>query len=113
MIRDLASKVSCVTVTSGRVEHVKSSTHCYLSQTYPNRELIILSQGDENSNQAISDYVSSLGRDDILFLSASPSLTLGAMRNSSCELANRKSRKNQAHPSVACHPTVQGHQEHP
>lgn len=87
MIRDLVPKISCVTVTTGRVDHVKNSTQCYLSQTYPNRELVILSQGDDAANKEILGYVKSLGRDDIMFLTADPRISLGAMRNASCELA--------------------------
>jgi len=77
MIRDLVPKISCVTVTTGRVDHVKNSTRCYLSQTYPNLELVILSQGDDEANASLSAYVDSLGRDDIMFLTAPSTLALG------------------------------------
>jgi glycosyltransferase involved in cell wall biosynthesis len=58
-----------------------------LNQTYHNKELIILSQGDDAANQEIEEYVARLNRPDILFETAPAHLSLGAMRNASCELA--------------------------
>jgi glycosyltransferase involved in cell wall biosynthesis len=60
---------------------------CYLSQTYPNKELIIVSQGAAADNALIRSHISGLNRGDILFFEASPRLCLGAMRNLSCEIA--------------------------
>ncbi len=79
-------KVSCVMVTTGRINLVKRSIHCYLGQSYSNRELIVVSQGDEHQNRAIKAHISSLERDDILFVEAPKHLCLGAMRNLSVEL---------------------------
>ena len=80
-------KISCVMTTTGRVEHVKRSVGCYLRQTYHPRDLTILSQGNEVDNAAIGTYLEQMGRDDIRFFAVSPRLTLGAMRNLSCEIA--------------------------
>lgn len=88
MLRDVYPKISCVMVTSGRVAHVKRSTACYLRQTYPNRELVVISQGDEQANASIGQFLVGLGRDDILFFPSLSSLSLGALRNVSCEIAS-------------------------
>lgn len=85
MIKDEIPKVSCLTVTTGRLEHIKRAVHCYLIQTYPNREMVLLSQGEDN--EPIAEFIRSLNRDDIIFQTAPSSLTLGAMRNASVELA--------------------------
>lgn len=78
--------ISCVMVTKGRYELIKKSVYCYTQQTYKNKELIVLSQGDAATNNLIETYIQGLGRSDIQFLVASPKLTLGAMRNLSIEL---------------------------
>lgn len=80
-------KISCVTVTTGRVDLVKKAIHCYVYQTYKNKELVILSQGSEEENKQIESYVNSLERNDISFFNAPSHLTLGAMRNASIEIA--------------------------
>ena len=87
MIRNQNHKISCLTVTTGRLELLEKSVHCYVQQTYDNKELVVLSQGTEEMNQKISDYLRSLNRSDIIFQEAPPSLSLGAMRNASVELA--------------------------
>ena len=80
-------KISCVMVTSGRFEHLKKSLQCYLNQTYKNREMVIISQGNDEANCKIEHYISTLGLDDITFIKAPQSLTLGSMRNLSIEVA--------------------------
>lgn len=77
--------ITCTVVTTGRVELVKRAVACYLSQTYHNRNMVILSQGDPESNEAIKQHVAD--HKDILFLSAPTNLSLGAMRNAAVELA--------------------------
>ena len=80
-------KISCLMVTEGRVELLKKSVYCYTQQTYPNKELIIASQGDSEQNNQIGAFVESLQRKDIQFIEAPSSLSLGAMRNLSIELS--------------------------
>lgn len=80
MLREIYPKISCVTVTKGRTECVKRCINCYLQQTYPNKELIILTQGNLEIN--VQDH------DDILLFPVLPSLSLGALRNISCEVAS-------------------------
>ena len=80
------TKVSCVTVTNGRLDQLHQSVRCYVQQTYPEKELVIVSQGDKDVNQQIRKFVNELGRKDILFVEAPEALSLGAMRNLSIEL---------------------------
>lgn len=79
-------KISCLTATTGRLECLKKSIRCYLNQTYPNRELIVLSQSPED-NRSIREYIETIQRRDILFFEAAADLTLGSMRNALCEIA--------------------------
>ena len=79
--------ITCVMVTRGRLELMRRSIACYTKQTYANKHLVILSQGDRATNDNIRAYIASLGRADIEFLDAPPDITLGAMRNTSVELA--------------------------
>lgn len=79
-------KVSCTVVnTTGRFHLLKKSVQCYLNQTYPNKELVIISQAEESDQ--IKEWIESLNRDDVLFFEAPPSISLGEMRNTSIEIA--------------------------
>ncbi len=81
------SKISCLMIAKNQIEIIKRSTQCYLNQTYPTKELIILSQQSHDYNQEIKSYILSLKRSDIHFIVAPTILTLGAMRNLSVELS--------------------------
>lgn len=80
-------KISCLTVTTGRDDLLKKSIRCYLNQTYPQKELIVVSQGDPETNGRIKNHILSLNREDIVLVEAPQDLSLGAMRNLSVELA--------------------------
>jgi glycosyltransferase involved in cell wall biosynthesis len=81
-------KISCLTVTLNRLVLLKESIQCYCRQTYPNRELVIVTDGTPRYRQAISDYLRWLGRDDIRLITVPPSAqTLGALRNVSLAAA--------------------------
>jgi len=80
-------KISCLTVTNGRYDLLKKSIYCYTQQTYKNRELIVVSQGNAETNAKIRNHIDSLSRDDIVFVEAPKRLSLGAMRNLSVEIA--------------------------
>jgi len=82
-------KISCLLVTAGgRFEYFKRSVTCYVDQTYPNRELLILNEGPKEYQDQITDYVVSLGRSDIRTVFLNGYYTLGALRNISVALAN-------------------------
>lgn len=80
--------ITCVTATRGRDELIKTSIACYMRQSYPNKSLLILSQGDSEANARIRSHVENLGRDDIAFHPAPRDLSLGAMRNTCADIAN-------------------------
>jgi len=79
-------KVSCVTVTMGRFDLLEKSVQCYINQTYPNKELVILSQAEDNS--MFRYWLMGLNRNDIIFAEAPSDISLGEMRNTSIELAH-------------------------
>ena len=79
-------KVSCVTVTTGRLEQLYQAVRCYVQQTYTEKELVIVSQGNKVINEQIRSFVNQCSRKDILFVEAPENLSLGAMRNLSVEL---------------------------
>lgn len=72
-----------MTVTTGRVEIVKKAISHFLSQTYKNKEMVVVTQGSMENNMQIRQLTESHG---IIFVAASQDLTLGAMRNLSIEL---------------------------
>gem|GEM_PF-264074 len=79
-------KISCLTVTLNRLVLLKEAIQCYCQQTYPNKELIIVTDGTTRYRQAIDDYVRWLGRDDIRLVCVDEAgQTLGALRNVSLD----------------------------
>lgn len=79
-------KISCLLVTAaGRLERLRLSYRCYLNQTWPNRELVIVNDGPFEYQREISELVR--GRDDVrcVFLQGQQ-YTLGALRNISIDL---------------------------
>lgn len=72
-----------MTVTEGRVKMVKKAIFHFLSQTYKNKEMVVVTQGNLEENVQIRQLTESYG---IVFVEASKDLTLGAMRNLSVEL---------------------------
>lgn len=78
--------VSCVTVTQGRTELIGTAIQCFVSQTHPLREMIIVSQGNKEQNEVIKKMIEKYS--DIHFVEVPSDLTLGEMRNLSIELAH-------------------------
>jgi glycosyltransferase involved in cell wall biosynthesis len=76
--------ISCLCVTNRRVPLLKMSIACFLAQSYPNKEMIIVCQ--ENDLDTVQ-YIEFLKRADVLLVKVSPpdSLTLGELRNLSLE----------------------------
>ncbi len=81
-------KISCLTVTANRLVLLKEAIACYLSQTYSNRELVIVTAAGQRYRNAICDYLRWLGREDIRLVGFdAPKATLGALRNMSLDAA--------------------------
>jgi glycosyltransferase involved in cell wall biosynthesis len=81
-------KISCLTVTLDRIVLLKQAIFCFLNQTYPNKEMVIVTAGGNRYRTAIADYLKSLDRPDIRleFLDESKG-NLGNLRNASIEAA--------------------------
>jgi len=79
--------VSCLCVTRGRVAMLKRVVACFRSQTWANRELVLLYESDDAATMA---YAATLADDPsvrCVEVPASPKQTLGALRNLSIEAA--------------------------
>lgn len=87
MIGGRLPTITCVTVTQGRVELLKKAIRCYTHQSFINKNMVIVSQGTQEDNRRIRDHLRDLNRADISFYEAPSDLSLGAMRNLSCEIA--------------------------
>lgn len=76
---DPLPKISCLTVTAkGRFAMLEKSVQCYLNQTYSNKELIIVSDGDSEYQSKIKD---SFSRNDIKLIFLKGKYSLGSLRN--------------------------------
>lgn len=80
--------ISCLMVTRDRVSLVKRAINCFVSQTYPHRELVILSDGDIKAQSGIEAYIKSLGVNNIrLIRESGDQNTLAFMRNKALDHA--------------------------
>lgn len=78
-------KVSCLTVTANRKHLMKRAIQCFQHQTYANKELVIVDDGEQD----LSDILAPLPADQVnyLRLEKKPENTLGKLRNRSLEEA--------------------------
>lgn len=75
-------KISCLTVTLDRLVQLKMAIRCFCDQTYPNKELVIVTDGTNWFKRAINDYLKYLNRTDIRFVPIkSNGYNLGQLRN--------------------------------
>lgn len=80
--------ISCLLVTAnGRFHHVQKSVKCYLDQTYPNRELVIVNEGPKEYQEQLDAWLLGLNRPDIRTVWLDGYYTLGALRNISISLS--------------------------
>ncbi len=81
--------VSCLCVTRRKVAKLKRAINCFLAQTYPNKELIILYEDDDQETKLFAAHFSSDGT-GIYFVEveAHPKLSLGELRNISVQKCN-------------------------
>lgn len=74
--------ISCIMVTKNRLEKVKKAVDCFINQTYKNKELIIIEDGDDDTFK----YITKLAHPNIrIYHLTSSNLTLGELRNMSIE----------------------------
>lgn len=78
--------VSCVCVTRNRVGMLRRAISCFLNQSYPARELVIVYEADD---PATRDCLAALNQPAIrpLEVATSPKLSLGALRNLSIQFS--------------------------
>ncbi len=79
-------KVSCLMVTANRERFFKRSLLSYCRQTYPNKELIIIDDGDQDLGPLLKD----LPADEVKYIKIEkkPGNVLGHLRNISLEKAS-------------------------
>lgn len=77
-------KVSCLMVTANRLQIAKRAIKCFAEQLYPNKELIIVDDGEENYNKILKKY--SNFNIKYIKLGNQQNNTLGFLRN--CSLDN-------------------------
>jgi glycosyltransferase involved in cell wall biosynthesis len=79
-------KITCVCVTkSGRTSFLKKSIEYFQNQTYPNKELLIVSQATQEENEQIDQFISNLK--EISLHIVDEKMDLGTMRHTSVSLA--------------------------
>ena len=78
--------VSCLMVTRDRVALAKRAIRCFAAQTYPDRELVVVSDGELRARLGLERYAADLGLENVRFVHEErPRLTLGALRNAAVD----------------------------
>lgn len=79
-------KVSCLTVTANRKHLMKRAIRCFQNQTYHNKELVIIDDGQQD----LDNLLTALPADQVNYikLEKKPENTLGKLRNRSLEEAS-------------------------
>lgn len=80
-----APKVSCVMVTANRTHIAKRAINCFKNQTYPNKELVIVDDGNED----YSDLLGELNDNEYIYhkIETDDKVKLGQLRNLSLDVA--------------------------
>ena len=78
-------KVSCLMVTANRKALCRRAVRCYLHQTYPNKELVVLNNGSEDLEDILVDVPTTELR--YVHIERTPGLFIGGLRNQSLEMA--------------------------
>jgi glycosyltransferase involved in cell wall biosynthesis len=80
--------VSCLMTTYDRLSLAKHAIHSFAAQTYPEKELIVVTDGEARFRRALERHAAALGLARVRFVYAGPErLTLGRLRNISVEAA--------------------------
>jgi glycosyltransferase involved in cell wall biosynthesis len=82
-------KISCLMVTHDRVALARRAIRCYADQTYPKRELVIVTDGELRYRRALARYVEDLALETVRFVyPEADGLSLGQLRNISLDAAD-------------------------
>ena len=76
-----APAISCLMVTRDRLALAKRAIRCFGDQTHPERELIIVSEGERDYRTALERYIDQRAIERARVVRAEPGLTLGHLRN--------------------------------
>ena len=82
--------ITAVMVTLGRIDLVQESYHCFQSQTYPAKRLLIVTDGGEVEHEALKNIAYQDKQVAVLHISGTKK-TLGELRNISIEYATELS----------------------
>jgi len=83
-----APRISCLMVTRDRVSLARRAIRSYADQAYPNRELVIVTDGTERYRASLARYASFIDAKNVRFADPGrPGQTLGALRNLSIDAA--------------------------
>jgi Glycosyltransferases involved in cell wall biogenesis len=82
--------ISCLMITKNRLRHVKRAVSCFLNQSYPNRELIVIEDGNDGTMEYCNSFKDSRIKVFHLRPEETKGLTLGDLRNLSIQKANGK-----------------------
>jgi len=83
--------ISCVCITRGKPKMLERAIGCYLGQTYPNKELVIVYEEDDGLTRAFMESRSDLLRAGNILsvpVQADPKIPLGGLRNTGIDAAN-------------------------
>ncbi|GGN76613.1 hypothetical protein GCM10010112_48930 [Actinoplanes lobatus] len=83
----MTPSVSCLMVTRDRPELADRAIRCFAAQRHPDRELVIVSQGDRTYAARLRASLRAYGVDRAVLIGADPGLRLGALRNLSLDAA--------------------------
>ncbi|MEM6335409.1 MAG: glycosyltransferase family 2 protein [Bacteroidota bacterium] len=78
-------KISCLMVTADRADLAKRAVRCYLQQSYPNKELVVLDNGTEPLDAVLADVPAG----ELVYeqVERKEGTFIGALRNQSLDLA--------------------------
>jgi glycosyltransferase involved in cell wall biosynthesis len=71
--------VSCLMVTRGNISILRYSLECYRRQSWPHRELVVVTDADKADE--VETFVGASGTPDARVFGVDPGLTLGDLRN--------------------------------
>lgn len=80
------NKVSCLMVTANRKKLARRAINCFIDQTYPNKELVIIDDGDEDYSSILQDVPTK--ELNYIKLQKEPDFVLGKLRNKSLEASS-------------------------
>jgi glycosyltransferase involved in cell wall biosynthesis len=79
--------VSCICLTDRRTELLKRSVECFLKQTYPNKELVVVSKAND---VATSEFIRDLGHPSVVHVQVEDlrDSSIGTLRNAGVDAAS-------------------------